>query len=75
MKKLEKQLLKAFLGLVAMFVVIGIAGNYDWTEQVILHMSCDEYDWVNDTLTKKMGENPSDRDIALWWAEHHDEMK
>ena len=34
-------------------------------------MSHDEYDWVKDTLTKKHGKQPSEREIAHFWAEYN----
>ena len=71
MKKYEKKLLIGLFGLVGLFMLIGIAGEYDYCEQMILHMSCEQYDWVKDTLTKQMGKSPSDKEIAHWWAEHH----
>lgn len=52
-------------------MVIGWAGNIDYTEQVILHMSQEEYDSVKALLTQENGEEPSESDIAEWWAEHN----
>ena len=59
------------LGLLAFIAVMGWAGDVDYTEQVILRMSYEEYDAVRDSLTHKYGHEPSQRDIAHWWAEHH----
>lgn len=74
MKKSDKGLLFGLGAIIALFLVIGWAGEYDYAEQVILHMSCDEYEWSKDTLTRKLGEKPTQREIAHWWAEHHGEM-
>lgn len=71
MKKDDKKILVAMLGLVALFFALGLAGDCDFTEQTILHMSHDEYDWVKDTLTKKHGKQPSEREIAHFWAEYN----
>ena len=42
----------------------------DYTEQCILRMSYDEYDTIKARLTQLNGSEPSERDIAHWWAEH-----
>ena len=75
MKNSDKKLLAGMVGLLALLMALGWAGEYDYAEQVILHMTCDEYEWVKDTLTKRLGENPSDKEIAHWWTEHHGEMR
>ena len=65
------QLIAAFCGIIAFFIVMGVAGDYDYCEQVILHMSQEEYDSVKELLTARDGECPSDREIAHWWAEEN----
>lgn len=73
MRHLRMRLAAAVCCIVGFFVVMGIAGDYDYTEQVILRMSYDDYDMVRDTLTRQNdGRSPSEREIAHWWAEHHD---
>ena len=56
----------------AFFAMMGIVGDYDYTEQVILRMSYEDYDYAKDTLTKQNGKKPSEREIAHWWVEHHE---
>jgi hypothetical protein len=73
MKRTDKKILVTLVAFVAVILAIGFAGEYDWTEQTILHMSADQYEWVKDTLKKITGEQPSDNEIAHWWAEHHQE--
>lgn len=58
-------------GLLVFLAVIGWAGDTDYTEQCILRMSYEEYDAIKDSLTNKFGHEPSERDIAHWWAKHH----
>ena len=45
----------------------------DFCDQVILHMTQEQYDHVKDTLAKEKGKQPSDREIAHWWADHRGE--
>ena len=61
----------ALLCIVAFIAALGWAGDIDFTEQCILHMSCEEYDTIKTTLTQQNGYEPSERDIAHWWAEHN----
>jgi len=65
------QLIVAVGCTLAFFLVMGWVGDYDYTEQVILRMSYDEYDYAKDTLTRQYGRQPSEREIAHWWTEHH----
>ena len=71
MKKVYLKLAVGCLGLVAFLALLGWAGDMDYTDQVILHMSYEEYDTVKQKLTDMFGHEPSQRDIAHWWAEHH----
>lgn len=71
MKKLRLQLLAAFLFTLGLFYVLGVAGDFDFCDQVILSMSQEEYDYVKDSLTKLNGKSPSEREIAHWWHDHH----
>lgn len=52
-------------------MLVGWAGNIDYTEHVIIRMSQEEYDSVKNLLTKENGEEPSESDIANWWVEHN----
>lgn len=58
-------------GLLVFLAAIGWAGDMDYTDQCILRMSYEEYDAIKDSLTNKYGHEPSERDIAHWWAKHH----
>ena len=71
MKAHHLQFINAGIAIVALFAILGWAGNIDYTEQCILNMSCEEYDTVKASLTRQYGQQPSQRDIARWWAEHH----
>ncbi len=58
------------LVIMTFFAVLGWAGDVDYTEQCILRMSYEEYDTIKDTLTRQYGHEPSERDIAHYWANH-----
>lgn len=58
----------------AAFLLLGWAGDYDYCEQIILHMSQEQYDSIKSELTKQNGSTPSDRDIAHYWAEQHKDI-
>lgn len=73
MKHFGLKLTAAIMIVVGFFLLLGWAGDYDWAEQVVLHMTQEEYDHVKDTLTKLNGDEPSQRQIAHWWADHHTE--
>ena len=73
MKHYWNKLIAGFCCILMGVVVLGVMGDLDYCEQVILRMSQEEYDWVKDSLTKLNGESPSEREIAHWWAEHHKE--
>lgn len=60
--------------IVAFFGLLGWAGDIDYCDQVILRMSQEEYDSIKALLTEQgHGREPSERDIAHWWGEHHKE--
>ena len=46
-----------------MFILIGIAGRMDYTEEVIYHMPQEAYNEIKDTL----GEGASDYEIAKYY--------
>lgn len=71
MKDWKLQTLAAFLLVMGLMFLAGLAGDFDFCDQVILSMSQEEYDYVKDTLTKMNGSSPSEREIAHWWADHH----
>lgn len=73
MKKFKRTAVAVICGIVAFFFLMGIVGDYDYCEQVILHMSQEQYDSVKNMLADQTGSTPSDREIAHWWADHHTE--
>jgi len=73
--KYWKEILAGLIGIFAFVAVLGVMGDLDYCEQVILRMSYDDYEYVKDTLTKTFGgRSPSEREIAHWWEEHHNEI-
>ena len=71
MKNQGLKLTCACMAVVAFFIILGWTGDYDYCEQIILHMSQEEYDKVKNHLTELNGERPTERQIAHWWADHH----
>lgn len=71
MTKYQATIAATLCGIIVFFGLIGWVGDYDYCEQVILHMSQEEYDSVKNLLTERDGEVPSERDIAHWWEEHN----
>lgn len=65
-----KLILMAVMPVVAFFILLGWAGDYDYCEQVILHMSQEQYDTVKSLLTERNGREPSEREIAHWWVDN-----
>lgn len=56
--------------MVCSLMLMGWAGDIDYTDQVILRMSQEQYDSVRQRLAKDNGSEPSESEIAHWWAEH-----
>lgn len=74
MKQWKIKMTIVAVAIMAFFAIIGYVGDYDWAEQVILHMSQEEYDSVRHHLTEmKGGCQPSQREIAHWWYDHHND--
>lgn len=74
MTKYQRTILAGSLGVILFFVLMGVIGDFDYCEQVILHMSQEQYDSVKQMLTEQNdGREPSERDIAHWWDEHRHE--
>lgn len=71
MTKFQRTAVLVSCSIVAFFCLMGWMGDYDYCEQVILHMSQEQYDSVKNILTEQNGNTPSDREIAHWWTEHH----
>ena len=61
----------AILATLALFFFLGLAGDVDFTDQCILRMSQTEYDTIKQTLLDQDGHEPSEREIAHYWAEHN----
>lgn len=72
MKNYFHQLAVVSICLLAFLFVLGWAGDVDFTDQVILSMSQEEYDTVKNHLTNKNGQEPSESEIAHWWVENRD---
>ena len=70
--KFQRSVLAATCCIVVFFALLGWIGDYDYCEQVILHMSQEQYDSVKNLLTERDGQAPSDKEIAHWWADHHE---
>lgn len=75
MKQYRLQILAACAITVAFYFILGWAGDIDFCDQVILSMSQEEYDYVKDTLARTKNSNPSEREIAHWWADHDYSMQ
>lgn len=73
MTKFKRTAIAVSCGIVAFFCLMGWIGDYDYCEQVILHMSQEQYDSVKSLLTEVQGDAPSDREIAHWWVDHNTE--
>jgi hypothetical protein len=71
MNKMRLQLLAVVGAIVGFLMLLGVVGDYDYTEQCILRMSQDEYDTIRKELTDLRGQEPSERDIAHFWAERN----
>ena len=75
MKHYRLKIFAALCCIVAFVMLLGVIGDFDYCEEVILRMSQDEYDWVKDSLTKLNGEEPSQREIAHWWVENQGDYR
>lgn len=72
MTKYQRSVLIASIGIIIFMAFLGWAGDIDFTEQTILNMSQEQYDSVKNHLTQQQGTEPSDSDIAHWWADHRE---
>ena len=70
-KRYILQLLAACFAVIMFCLLLCIGGEFDFTEQVILSMTQEEYDSVKAHLTRLNGSAPSEREIAHWWSDHH----
>ena len=69
--KVKLQLLAGIGAVIGFFMLLGIGGDIDYTDQCILQMTEEEYDTIRQELTRLHGSAPSERDIAHYWAERH----
>ena len=67
--KLTKRQRKAMtaIAIIAVVLLLGIAGRVDYTDTVILHMTQSTYDEIKDTL----GEGASEYDIAKYYKKNY----
>lgn len=65
-----KQTIIIAIAAAAFFLLLGWAGERDFTEQTILHMSKDEYNQARQALMQLNDGEPSENDIAHWWVSH-----
>lgn len=71
MTKFQRTTVIVSLGIVGFFAIMGLAGDFDYCDEVILSMSQEQYDSVRQLLMDQDGSEPTDRDIAHWWINHH----
>lgn len=71
MKNFKESCLMAFIAIVGFILLIGWAGKRDYTDQVILSMSQEEYDTIKHQLTEQNGDEPSEYEIACQWAKQN----
>ncbi len=71
MKHLWIKLAIVVCGIVSFFALLGIIGDYDYTSQAVYTMSYEDYMETRDLLTEQNGTEPSEREIAHYWQEHH----
>lgn len=74
MKHLYVKLILATCAIVAFFMLLGMVGDYDYTSQVVYHMSYEDYMEVKDLLTEKNGQEPTEREIAHYWVENQKDL-
>ena len=70
MKNLYLKLIIATCGIVAFFMLLGVIGDYDYTSQVVYHMSMEDYEETKNLLTEQNGKEPTEREIAHYWVEN-----
>ena len=69
--KVKLQLLTGISAIIGFFMLLGIGGDIDYTDHCILSMSQEEYDSIRKELTDLRGHEPTERDIAHYWAEQN----
>lgn len=68
MKRTTSELLKALLGIVAFIAVIGFAGSFERSEEIIYNMSQEAYD----EIIEKLGDDASMKSIAKEYQLHQE---
>lgn len=71
METYKQNIVIASFGVILFFLLWGWVGDYDYCHQIIYHMSQEQYDSVKNHLTKQNGKEPSESEIAHWWADHN----
>lgn len=56
--------------IVVFFMLLGIAGKADYTDQVIYNMSQEDYDAICAKLTQQNGSRPSETEIADYYMDN-----
>ena len=56
--------------IVALIMLMGWAGKIDYTDQVILSMSQEDYDTICSKLEQQNGSRPSETEIADYYMEN-----
>lgn len=67
---MKHKLVFIVLCIIGFFALLGWAGSIDYTEQVILSMTQEEYDSIRAKLTADNGSCPSDYEIAKYYNSH-----
>ena len=70
MKRYALHFIAAVAMVIGSVVILGIVGDFDYCDQVILNMSQEEYDSVKNHLKGEYGHEPSEREIAHWWVDN-----
>lgn len=70
MNKYRLTIVISVLGTVFFFALLGWAGRVDYNEQVLLHMSQEDYDSIVQRLSFH-GNCPSDDDIVKYYDAHY----
>jgi len=67
---MKQKIILAIAATIALMILLGWAGERDYTEQTILHMSQHDYDKARAALIEINNAEPTESQIAHWWTEH-----
>ena len=67
---MKHRIILAIAATLALMLLMGWAGECDYTEQTILHMSQSDYDKARAALIETNNAEPTESQIAHWWTEH-----